>query len=272
MNRSPLALLAALAMLGAAPGAARTDTLTVVTLNLWHDQQDWPRRRTLILGELRALNPDVICLQEVLQHATLRNQAHDLADSLGCRVTFASVDADTAVKRYGNAILTRHPMLETAWKPLAPRDDYRVVAHMRIDFGGRSVEVFCTHLHHTQDGGAIRAEQIRDLLRYVRSRRGRGPAVVAGDFNAAPGAPELAPVMGGWVDAFAAANPGAGDVTTLNPAKGHAPCRIDYVFVSRDGRPALAPLSSEIVFDAPAADGAWPSDHFGVVARLGVGR
>jgi endonuclease/exonuclease/phosphatase family metal-dependent hydrolase len=47
---------------------------------------------------------------------------------------------------------------------------------------------------------------------------------------------------------------------------GHKPRRIDYVFVPRDG--VLKPLSAAVVFNQPAADGAWPSDHFGVVARL----
>jgi endonuclease/exonuclease/phosphatase family metal-dependent hydrolase len=266
------ALLLALAPVTA--GDARADTLTVVTLNLWHDQQDWPRRRAMILDELRTLGPDVICLQEVLQHATLRNQAHDLADSLGYGVTFASVDPDTGVKRYGNAILARHPALETGWKPLEPKNDYRVVAHMRIDYRGWELDVFCTHLHHTAEGAAIRAEQVRDLLDFVKARRGKGATVLAGDFNASPRAPELREVMKRHLDVFAALHRGAGrdTVTTLNPAKGHAPRRIDYVFVSRDGRPRLEPLSSEIVFDEPAADGTWPSDHFGVVAKFRVGR
>lgn len=268
-------LLVSLAGLAFAPvtaGVARADTLTVVTLNLWHDQQDWPRRRALILEELRSLRPDVICLQEVLQHATLRNQAHDLADSLGYQVTFGSVDPDTSVKRYGNAILARQRMIETGWRPLEPKSDYRVAVHMRVDFQGRPVDVFCTHLHHTAEGVAIRATQVSDLLAYMKTRRGKGAVVLAGDFNAAPGAPELEAVRSQFVDVFATLNPGRDSVTTLNPAKGHAPRRIDYVFTSRDRRPALEPLSSAIVFDQPATDGTWPSDHFGVAARFLVGR
>ncbi len=37
---------------------------SVITLNLYHDRDDWPRRRTQILSTLRALQPDVIALQE----------------------------------------------------------------------------------------------------------------------------------------------------------------------------------------------------------------
>lgn len=248
----------------------RPDTLTVVTLNLWHDQQDWPLRRALILEELRRLHPDVICLQEVLQHATLRNQAHDLADSLGHQVTFSSVDPETSVKRYGNAILVRHPVLEASWKALDPAGDYRTVVHARIVFRGHPVDIFDTHLHHTAEGAGIRAEQVRDLLDYVQQRRGKGPAVLAGDFNAPVSAPELQPVAYWFLDVFGSLHQNAGQdtVATLNPAMGHARRRIDHVFVSRNGRPTLVPLSSDIVFDRPAADGVWPSDHFGVVARF----
>ena len=270
-----LAFLAALSCAAAIPAHASRDTLTVVTLNLWHDQADWPRRRALILEELRVLRPDVVCLQEVLQHETLPNQAVALAESLGLRVTFASVDPDGSPKRYGNAILSRHPMLRTAWKPLDPRSDYRTVAHMRLDFHGRPLDVFDTHLHHTPEGAPIRAEQIADLLGYVKQTRGRGMVVLAGDFNAAPDTPELRPVMAKFLDVFAAMDPAAAAdsaTTTLNPAKGLPRRRIDYVFTSRDGKPALRPLSAEIVFDRPAPDGAWPSDHFGVVARFAVER
>jgi endonuclease/exonuclease/phosphatase family metal-dependent hydrolase len=251
---------------------ARADTLTVVTLNIWHDQADWPRRRALIVSELRGLNPDVVCLQEVLQHVTLPNQARDIADSLGYRVTFASVDPDTAVKRYGNAILSRHPFLETSWKPLDPKNDYRVVAHARIDFKGRPIDVFDTHLHHTGRGAAIRAEQIRDLLGFVAARRGPGAIVLAGDFNAESRRREMRPLSKDFVDAYAVLHAQEGDqVTTLNPAKGLPRRRIDYVLVSRDGTPGLRPVFSEVVFDVPDAGGVWPSDHFGVVAKLVVG-
>ena len=270
MTKALLAALAAISLVPWLAEARPADTLTVVTLNLWHDQQDWPRRRALIIGELRSLRPDVICLQEVLQHATLRNQAHDLADSLGYQTMFSSVDPDSSVKRYGNAILSRHPVIATGWKALEPKNDYRTVAHMRIAYRKREVDVFDTHLHHTAEGSAIRSEQIADLMAFVRARRGRGALVLAGDFNAAPRVHELQAVTREFVDVFGALHPGADTVTTLNPAKGHAPRRIDYVFVPRGGKPRIQPLSSEVVFDRPSADGTWPSDHFGVVAKLVV--
>ena len=254
--------------------AAEPDTLTVVTLNLWHDQADWPRRLAKIVEGLRALRPDVVCLQEVLQHATLPNQARALADSLGFQAHFTSVDSDTSIRRYGNAILTRHRVLHAGGKALDPRDDYRTVAHLRIDFTGRPLDVYDTHLHHTFEGAAIRATQIRDLLGFIAATRGGEAVVLAGDFNAAPESPEMRLLEGRFLDVFAAANPGAGGkpTATLNRALGHPPLRIDYIFVSRQGAPSLTPRSADVIFRDPGRDGIWASDHFGVVARLVVGR
>lgn len=249
-------------------------SITVVTLNLWHDQRDWPKRLAVMLPVLRELRADALCLQEVLQHETLENQAKTLADSLGYAYHFTSVDSAHHVKRYGNAILTPHRVIAAGGKNLLPLDDYRTVAHMRIDVGGVAVDVYDTHLHHTPEGGAIRATQIRDLLAFVDSTRGSGPVVLAGDFNAELGAPEMAALERGYEDVFRAVHPDAtaAEAGTYGPALGFPPRAIDHVFVAREGRARLAPGSSEILFATPAADSVWASDHFGVKAVLGLVR
>ena len=122
-------------LLGAAPalvtlaflaGRAPAGDFTAATLNIWHDQGDWPARRAVILDTLRVLSPDVLFLQEVLEKEGLPNQAQQLADSLGWGFVFASVDPPGAAKRYGNAILTRHRIVATHEIMLPPLDDYRV--------------------------------------------------------------------------------------------------------------------------------------------------
>ncbi len=265
----PRALLLALG-LALLPGAAAArgraaDELRVVTLNLWHDQRDWPARRTVILDSLRALRPDVILLEEVLEKEGLPNQARALAESLGCAFVFASVDPPGAPKRYGNAILTPHRVVASAEEKLEPLDDYRVAAHARLEVRGRRLDAYVTHLHHTDAGGAIRAAQARHLLRFVARTRGQGALVLGGDFNAGPDAPELAPLFERFTDVFGALHPGAA-VTTLNPAMGHAPSRIDHVLVDRRG--PLRPADARVILASPGPSGVWASDHFGLWARL----
>lgn len=257
--------LAAQAQADAAPAPA---TLSVVTLNLWHDKADWPARQRQIVAELRRLQPDVIALQEVLQHEGLPNQAQTLAAALGYRAYFVSVDSTAAPRRYGNAILSKRPVLSLDWKALQPADDYRTVAHARIAVGTRTINVYATHLHYKPEGGAIRLQQIDDLLTYVDATAGGAPSLLAGDFNAPEHAPEFAGLRQRFRNAYGTLHPGIADDarehSTLNLNQ-YAPLRIDHVWYEPA---AFAADAAQILFNAPDADGVWASDHYGVQARL----
>ena len=257
-----------------ATSARASDSLTIVTLNLWHDQHDWPKRLNVIVAEMRRIRPDVLCLQEVLQNPNLRNQAETLGDSLGCHVQFASVDGPERPKRYGNAILTPHSILVGESRNLEPADDYRAVAHVRFNWNGRAVDAYSTHLHHTTEGGSIRATQIRHLIAYVDSTRGDGSVVIAGDFNCELGSAEMNLVTARYDDAFHTVHPKASraEATTYNSRFGVDPGVIDHIFVGPRGTKPLVPFACEVIFNSVGPDSVWASDHFGVVARLAAGK
>ena len=266
-----LILLCAACEPDAAPRPSSGESFSILTLNIWHDQEDWPARRTLIVEQLNERAPDVICLQEVLQKPGLPNQARTLADSLGYHYYFASVDGPESKKRYGNAILSRHPIVERGWKALRPEDDYRTVAHVRIQRNGHPIDIYNTHLHYGgEDGGtSVRRMQIRDLLAFVDSTHADGVTILAGDFNAPPDAPELRPIKESFVDAYAAHQAQQADsATTLNPQFGHTPRRIDYVFFERS--PRLQLQDTDIIFHKATQDSVWASDHFGVLSRFSL--
>jgi len=254
-----------------APALARApDTLTVVTLNLWHDQHDWPSRCARIVREIRPLRPDVICLQEVLQNPSLPNQAETLAESLGCHVQFASVDGPERPKRYGNAILTPHDVVIGESRNLEPTDDYRAVAHVRLKWRGREIDAYSTHLHHTPEGGHIRATQVHHLIAYVDSTRGKGPVVLGGDFNAELGTPEMEPLTARYVDAFRAVHPKATreESVTFNRRFGPDPGAIDHIFVEKQSKNRLQAAACDVMFKSVGPDSVWATDHFGVIARV----
>jgi endonuclease/exonuclease/phosphatase family metal-dependent hydrolase len=263
-----LFVLATMACCARSPTREPADMITVVTLNLWHDKADWPKREAMIVRELRALQPDVIALQEVLQHEALANQAKTLADALGYHYVFVSVDAPDKPRRYGNAILTRHRIVADDWKALLPLDDYRAVAHARIQLGARQLEVYATHLNFTADGGAIRRQQISDLLAFERATSKGGPTLVLGDFNAPANAPEFAALATRMRDAYDTLHPDAAqdaiEHTTLNPLF-NPPLRIDHVMFESD---AFDVVDVKRLFVQQDAAGTWASDHFGVWARL----
>ena len=256
-----LAALPAVAGCAAMPAATAHRSLSLVTFNIWHNQGDWAARLPLIVQALRAQDADVIALEEVLQDpaVNLPNQAQTLAEALGYRWVFSSADAESQPRRYGNALLTRLPILATDWKKLDPLDDYRTALRLRVNLGGRPVDVVATHLAWQDDAGPVRARQIADLLNWLPDDG--APLVVMGDFNATQEDSGLSVLTG--PDYFSALPRGAA-VTTLNPAKGHPNRVIDHIFARAVD---FAPVSAR-VFATEASGGEYASDHFGVSARI----
>jgi len=243
------------------------DWLSVVTLNIYHDADDWNSRRPLIIEGLKELSPDVIVLQEVLQKEALDNQASDIAEALGYESWFVSANPRGDKQRFGNAILARHPILERTEHRLHPLNDSRTLAHARLEVCGRTVDIYGTHLHHTWEGDGIRAQQVSGIVSTIESREDGAPSILAGDFNATVKSPELAPLLVRYFDAFGRAEREADNITTLNPAyfDKKRQRRIDHIFAERGH---FEVLEARRVLDRPDDSGTWPSDHFGVFTRL----
>lgn len=259
-----IAMLTACATPAVSGPAADRDTVSVVTLNLYHDKADWPKRRTQIAETLGQLRPDAIVLQEVIQTEATENQAEWIAARLGYAVHFVSTDPAGRVQRYGNALLTPHPILVRDEVRLEPNEDSRTAGLLRIDVRGRPLNVYATHLHHTGEGIAMRERQVGDLMAFIARTQGDAPSVVGGDFNTTADASELAPLRERFGDSFGMLHPDAGpETTTLNRAWFDTPRRIDHVFFERD---RLLPVRSEILFTQPDAEGTWASDHHGVLS------
>lgn len=264
LRRSIVGGMAALPLAGCATGAASPRReLNLVTFNIWHNQGHWAARLPLLLAAIRAHDPDVIALQEVLEDAAvgLPNQARTIADALGgYSVAFSSTDAEGSGRRYGNALLSRLPVLAQDWRKLEPLDDYRTAIRLRVSLEGRAVDVVNTHLAWQEDAAPVRARQIADLLAWLPPA-GDAPLVVMGDFNAVQEDAGLSALTG---PRFFSALPRGSVITTLNPAKGHPNRVIDHVFAEAA---AFAPVSASVIGDQPTG-GEYPSDHFGVAAHV----
>ncbi|HEY0335388.1 MAG TPA: endonuclease/exonuclease/phosphatase family protein, partial [Stenotrophomonas sp.] len=250
---------------GTSPAAPR---FTLVTLNLFHDREDWPRRRVQILDTLRQWQPDAIALEEVIQREGLQNQAQWLADQLGYQWYFVSTDAAGSPLRYGNALLTRRPVIAADTVRLEPLDDSRTAARLRLDIDGRALNLYVSHLHwrQTTAGSWMRRQQLGDLLRYIQSSADGAPSLIAGDFNASAQSPELAALSADYGDAYRALRPGRdgpGD-STLDPADA-APLRIDHVFFQRD---RFQVVDSHRLFEQRDREGVRASDHYAMLATL----
>ncbi len=265
--------------------------LRVVTLNLWGTTEPLGRRMELVEAGLRALEPDLVGLQEVREvPGKVPNQAETLARALGMLHAFApamEVLPEHGGGVEGDAILSRYPIKdeERVDLPHATTDERRVLLRCAIETPSGMMHAMVTHLNWRMRHGREREDQVV-VIDEVASRVQSGmPRVLMGDFNATPDCDEIRflagkHTIGGrrtyWQDAFARCNPrapgwagarrhsGPGRRPFLEPDR-----RLDYVFVTppaRDGRGTI--VESRVVLDLPSADGTWPSDHFGLFAVI----
>lgn len=251
---------------------AQSVSLSVLTYNIWFDNQNWPARFAHMLSEIRDLNPDIIGLQEVIQRANLDNQAQMLADSLGYYFYFSSVDGETSPQRFGNAILSRFPIEESNWRALQPLNDYRTAAHVKINVEGNTIDVYNTHLHNTAANTHIREEQILDMLDFIEETSSNEYKLVTGDFNANPDWEEMELMNEDFQDVYPLFHENHLDPEhgTLNYHLGHQQRRIDYVFFNKAMQATFVPTSAEVVLDEPNDSGIYGSDHFGVLANFNI--
>jgi endonuclease/exonuclease/phosphatase family metal-dependent hydrolase len=259
--------------------------LRVLTLNIWNLDGDWRARRQAIVAVLRQWEPDVVCLQEVVE-SEQGNQADWLAAELGgWHVAFASVKHHLGPARFGNAVLSRWPIDASGSAELPNEPDeaevQRVVAHARTN----GLDVFSTHLAWQLHDADLRERQVQALVEYVeantQANASVGP-VIAGDFNSEPDSTAIRYLTGltslrgkstYFQDAWRLAGDGGPGLTwsraNAHAAKEHEPDRrIDYIFsgVHLDTG-AGRPLECHVVADEPV-EGVWPTDHFGVFVVL----
>lgn len=136
-----------------------------------------------VLGEIGA---DVIALQEVgdFREKTAReDHPEHLAELLGMHMAFGPNVVRNG-RRYGNAILSRLPILRSRNYDLSfRRREPRGALRCDLDLGaGKPLHVFCLHLglsvgeRRAQEALLLSADIIRDSVR-------QDPVVVCGDFN-----------------------------------------------------------------------------------------
>lgn len=268
----------------------------IATWNLWWRFGDPEARRPAIAAALRALDADVVGLQEVWSRGD-EHLAAGLADELDRHVAFAGVpDASPWTGRLGddswgigNAVLSRRPLRGVHTETL-PRGDgpaAQVLLSAVVDTPAGSLRLVVTHLASALTASALRVAQVRAIARHVATAGETDlPPVVVGDLNAEPASDEVrlleghltAPAEPGLLLADTwrwATGPDRLDGATWrseNPyvaARGEPPSRVDYVLIGL-GR-GTVPVAVERVglfADRAPAAGAWPSDHAGVVVDL----
>jgi endonuclease/exonuclease/phosphatase family metal-dependent hydrolase len=265
--------------------------LRVATWNLWGRYGPWEARQPIIEANLRAIDADIICLQEAWEDDT-RSQPEELASALGLSYVYERAFMMNGGWS-GNAVLSRWPILRNEVEELpmqgggavdTDEDERRLIVFAEIDGPRGPFQVFCTHLSWRADWSGVRQAQVAKVCAVVRAHSPRTfPAILCGDLNAEPMSDEIrmltglaaVPVPGViFRDAWAAAGGGSSGATVgpRNPycaAALEPDARIDYVLV---GWPKLGGagqvLHTVVAGDAAGNGGLFGSDHLAVVAEL----
>jgi endonuclease/exonuclease/phosphatase family metal-dependent hydrolase len=247
------------------------DRLHVATLNILNLADRWDERLPLILADMAALQPDLLALQEVVYVM----QQDRLIGAAG-EGHYGAHRGWAGRPEYGNSLLVREPLTATD----VERVDlaYNRSAHRaRVALpGGATVLGVVTHLHHLGPDEAIRDEQTALLLDWLDEAGAADATILMGDFNPDPAEPSPARLRAvGFRSAFEEANGAEPAVTwpsgLIAPAMdtdGEPEC-LDYIWLLGAARSVTAGLA----FDRPDPQDAtiYPSDHFGIAARLEIG-
>ena len=214
-----------------------------------------------IARTLEGLNADVVCAQEVWSSENGPDQAAELAEILGMHYV-RTPERWWKGHSFGNAILSKYPIIETESIQLPPTDGpgARWALSALLNRHGTHIPVICTHLDYRFDQSQRRQQQVKTLFELVASKHDPEghPVVLAGDFNATPNSDEIRMITG------EAPTPVEGlAMTDAWPQR-----RLDYVFVSWPRPAPLGNIESAHLAGIEAVDGVTASDHWAVVVDL----
>lgn len=156
--------------------------LKVVSWNIW-----FGTHYHKIAEYLKNAEADVIALQEVIEDLDGKhNTAENLAKELGYHWRYEEtmqVEYEGKTVSWGNAILSKYPILDTKLHEIILGNDRRTALETTIEIEGKDVTVISTHLLHTHQKPSEHQEaHAKKLLEVMPDTR----ALVMGDFNALP--------------------------------------------------------------------------------------
>jgi len=209
----------------------KTKVFRVMTYNIHHGQGPDGQFDLERIAELIKLEKaDIVALQEV-DRGTLRTARRDLPAELarltGMNFVFEK-NIDYQGGEYGNAILTRFPILEVTnlHYSMTQAQEQRGLLQALLGVEGRKLLFMSTHLDYRSA-----AERLRNVaqIREVREAAPDRPVIVCGDFNDGPGSQIHKRLSEFLTDVWNIAGNGNGfTFSSTRPLS-----RIDYIWISK---------------------------------------
>jgi endonuclease/exonuclease/phosphatase family metal-dependent hydrolase len=255
-------------------------SLTVVTYNVYNNASTFAHRLPVIIAALKELAADVVALQEVPQDG---EAAHAIARALGdfCVASTVFTRPDDGWSE-ALAVLSRFPVSGQEDVELRPGVPNCFRVQIATPEGG--FDLHNAHLHPRDADLRIREATV--ILERI-SGTPRAPAILCGDFNALPDGDVMALLLSKMRSTFEtrhgrhpettfptplrpelltpAADPAAPGQAVGAQTAASAGRVLDYILVRPED---FVVEEARLVCDQPSQAGLWPSDHYGVLARL----
>lgn len=233
--------------------AAEPQTLRVLCYNIHYGQGTDGKYDVKRLADvINAAKPDLVALQEVdvgVKRSDRVHEAQRLAELTGMAVRFGPTQHYEG-GLFGNAVLTRLPILDVAIHPLPytestpekvtyPRGAIAVILRASDD---RPLRFISTHFqHNVPEDRLAEAKAINKLF----GKDDGIPTILAGDMNATPDSAPIAELAKHWSNAIDK------DATPTAPST-KPRSRIDYIFYR--GASAFRVREANVIAEAIASD------------------
>ncbi|MBW7990963.1 MAG: hypothetical protein FVQ84_13235 [Planctomycetes bacterium] len=230
--------------------------ISVLTYNIYHGADaNGNSNLDAVAGIINSLGPDLVALQEV-DNKTTRAKGLDLTSELSQRTGMKGIFGkamDYAGGGYGEAVLTRHPIIYTKNNllPHTPNAEPRAALEIQIELpSGEKVVFVGTHLDHVRDptNRMNQSNRIKELYQDYDL-----PIILSGDLNAAPGSDPINLLSEQWF--YAAQDDPQPTSPSVRPRR-----KIDYIMYK--------PKDRWKVIEVRVIDEKVASDHCPVFAVL----
>ena len=222
--------------------------VAVLTYNIYHGEDaNGNSNLDAVAQIINSLEPDFVALQEV-DNKTTRAKGLDLTAELSKRTGMQGVFGkamDYAGGGYGEAVLSRHPILDTKNNPLphTPKAEPRAALEVHIELPtGEKIIFVGTHLDHLRDQNnrMMQARRIKELYEDCGL-----PVILAGDLNAVPGSDPINLLSQEW--SYVGQNDPKPTAPSVRPRR-----KIDYIMYKPEARWRI--LETRVIDEKVASD------------------
>jgi endonuclease/exonuclease/phosphatase family metal-dependent hydrolase len=259
----------------------------IATTNILFEMNCWEERREILVEGLKSVDADLIALQEI-------NIEHNTGDWLAEKLNMPYVYLVPYVEKpyntgpnYGIAIISRYHFIKQ--EKLDLQSQGRFAQYVQVEIDNQPL-IFCNGHYYWQPGATpARMQQFQLLVDWLGKLPKELPIIAVGDFNATPDTPEILFLRDNFTSAYAAYHGCEPEYTcptplvkkkrsiqhrlklkifdalvnrTLQPWRG----TLDYIFINQH----LSISDCQLILTEPAPDNPniYPSDHFGITAKL----